>query len=67
MLIKKTRINSQIKYHLFGIVEEGVKTVGEVYLEVNGVSCPFQVVPDNFPIKRDGILRMLFLADAIID
>ena len=64
---KSTQINTQIKYHLFGIVEEGVKTVGEVYLEVNGVSCPFQIVPDNFPIKCDGMLGMPFLADAIID
>ena len=54
MLIKIRKLIPQIKYDLFVIVEEGVKTAGEVYLEVNRVSCPFQVVLNNFPIKCDG-------------
>ena len=62
-----TYINFKVKYHLFGIVQEGVKTVGEVNLDINGISCPFQIVPHDFAIKRDGMLGMPFLVDSVID
>ena len=62
-----TDINFQVKFHLFGIVQEGVKTAGEVNLDINGVSCLFQIVPNNFPINCDGMLGMPFLANSIID
>ena len=60
-------INFQMKYNLFGITQQGVKTAGEVYLDINGVFCPFQPVPNTFPIKCDGMLGMPFLADSVID
>ena len=60
-------INFQIKYHLFGITQQGVKTAGEVYLDINGVFCPFQLVPNTFPIKCDGMLGMPFLTYSVID
>lgn len=60
-------VNLEINYDLFGIVEQGVTTLGEVRLNVNDVLCPFQVVLSDFPLEGDGMLGMPFLADSVID
>ena len=57
-------VNSLVRYHLFGINEKGVKTQGEVNLLINGTPRAFQIVPNNFPAKSDGTLRMPFLNDS---
>lgn len=53
------KINNQIQYHLFGISEQGIKTLGEIHLEINGKPCPFQIVPDFIKLESDGIFGML--------
>ena len=60
-------VDSQVRYHLFGINEKGVKTQGEVNLLINGTPCAFQIVPNNFPVNSDGMLGMPFLNNSIID
>lgn len=60
-------INSEVKYHLFGITKRGVKTAGEVHVEINEANCPFHIVPDIFPMKGNGMLGMPFLGDSVID
>jgi hypothetical protein len=62
-----TPVNFKIKYTLFGITDHGVKTFGEVYLNINGVAYPFQIVPNDFPVNSDGMLGMPFLSDSVID
>lgn len=72
-LVKQTSLNNnasinlELKYDLFGIVEQGVTTLGEVRLKVNNVPCPFQIVLSDFPLECDGMLEMPFLSDSVID
>ena len=40
--------------------------LGEVFLNINGTSCSFQVVPDELPLPVDGIVGIPFLKDASI-
>ena len=60
-------IDSEIKYSLFGINEHGVKTQGQTKIIINGEAVPFQVVPHTFPIEFDGMVRMPFLYDSVIN
>ena len=72
-LVKKCRvkldskINTRIKYHLFGIGEQSIETRGEIFLIINGTPCPFQVVPNGLAIPHDGMIGMPFLKNAVID
>lgn len=61
------QVDFQVIYNLFGITDQPIKTSGEVYIDINGVACPFQIVPNNFPVSCDGMLGMPFLADSVID
>jgi len=56
----------ETKFHLKGINDSLVSTIGRTYLDVklgeNIVVTDFQVVHSDFPIPHDGILRRPFLA-----
>lgn len=59
-LKENTKINSNITYDLRGVGEGSQKSLGQIEIEVNGVLSQLQVVPDNFPIKQDGLVGLPF-------
>ena len=62
-----TPIDSRIKYDLFGINEEGVRTRGQVQIRINNSAIPFQIVSNSFPVESDGMLGMPFLSNSVIN
>ena len=52
----KMRINPKSKYHLVGIGEGSTETLGEIDILIDGLTVKFQTIPNDFPIKQDGIL-----------
>ncbi|XP_051156206.1 uncharacterized protein LOC127278513 [Leptopilina boulardi] len=60
-------INYANKQKIFGINKEGIFTVGEIQVDLDGDVQSYQLVPDDFPIKQDGILGMPFLKNSTID
>lgn len=60
-LNSNSEINSSIVYNLAGIGTGLVKTLGETIIPLKGASIKFQVVNDNFSIKKKRILGVNFL------
>ncbi|KAH0533798.1 hypothetical protein KQX54_001510 [Cotesia glomerata] len=52
---------------LTGITAESVFTLGKIETEIFGIPITFHLVPNEFPIKRDGILGSKFLEDNFAD
>ena len=48
-------------YQLTGISEGVIHTLGNVNVNLSDFNCKMEVVPDDFPIKYDGILGCEFL------
>ena len=50
-------INKQKLVSISGIMPGECVTLGSICMELNGLPCEAHVVPDNFPIDTDGLLR----------
>lgn len=60
-------INRENKIQIFGINKEGVTTIGEIQVDFGGDVQSYQLVPDDFPVKQDGLLGMPFLKNSTIN
>lgn len=55
--------NTDVKYDLFGISSTTVKTLGEITVKIGNTNIAFQLVRDDFPIRKNGILGSKFFHD----
>ena len=56
-------INRETIYHITGIGSGMYTTLGKIKVKVKGVETHFNIIPENFPIKQQGILGMQFLRE----
>ena len=59
-LYEKVPIDNEIVFELSGITKGRTRTLGVVKIRIFGIDTLFHVVPDDFPIRQDGILGTEF-------
>jgi len=52
--------NSKIVFELSGVTKGRTRTIGVAKIRIFGIEILFHIVPNNFPIRQDGILGTEF-------
>ena len=63
LLKPNVMIQTNTLFRLAGIGKDLINTLGSAIINLGGVNCRLNIVPDDFPIEADGILGVEFLRE----